>query len=193
MKSAGVHKLNTNELAYVLATAHYESRWKNFDEPYPPGTDKKEYFNQLYNGVNGNIVDTDDGYLFHGRGFIHLTGRANYERLQHLLGVNFTAGLGYADRAYGGSGCPLAPTNCITEIAIVGMKQGLGSYISLTQYNRGCDFDFVGARDTINGNPETFEDGSDLRGKIAELAKAYAIKLSERCKIGGLPDGVVCH
>ena len=39
----------------------------------------KQIANMAYNGKNGNIVGSDDGWNFRGRGPFHLTGRVNYE------------------------------------------------------------------------------------------------------------------
>lgn len=58
--------------------------------------DEKAFFNYVYNGIIGNVPNTDDGYNFRGRGFNQLTGRWNYkqyglENSPELLGQPETA------------------------------------------------------------------------------------------------------
>ncbi len=45
----------------------------------------------------GNIA-SGDGALFHGRGFVQLTGRVNYADWQNRLGVDLTSGPAAADQ-----------------------------------------------------------------------------------------------
>lgn len=58
------------------------------------------YYDHLYNGANGNVVQTDDqiaqgavgdGYQFRGGGAMQLTGRANYQAASNYLGTDLVA------------------------------------------------------------------------------------------------------
>ena len=46
------------------------------------------FFNFVYNGTNGNISGTDDGYKYRGSGFNQLTGRSNYKDMETKTGVD---------------------------------------------------------------------------------------------------------
>lgn len=50
--------------------------------------DKESFFNFVYNGIIGN--GPKDGYLFRGRGFNQLTGRANYQNISRLINKDLT-------------------------------------------------------------------------------------------------------
>lgn len=52
-------------------------------------------FNVIYNGVNGNIPNSNDGYDFRGRAWIQATGRDNYEPGLDWVGIDL---LKYPDR-----------------------------------------------------------------------------------------------
>jgi hypothetical protein len=193
LSSAGYNGLNTNELAYVLTTAHIETKWKNYEEQFAGG-DERAYFNNLYNGILGNELGSDDGYTYRGRGLIHLTGKANYQKVAgrfpeiNLMYAPVRASYGSAANCYIGS------SPCRTEIAVVSMKEGLltDSAENLSKYNIGCDYNFRDARNIINKNPENIE-GRPLRPIAEKLASEYAKILSAQCKLGGLTNGTICH
>jgi len=46
------------------------------------------FFNFVYNGTNGNIAGTDDGYKYRGSGFNQLTGRGNYQDMENKTGID---------------------------------------------------------------------------------------------------------
>jgi putative chitinase len=47
--------------------------------------------NAVYNGRLGNRPDSDDGWIFRGRGGAQTTGRANYQRLGGRIGLNLSS------------------------------------------------------------------------------------------------------
>lgn len=59
-----------------------EINWKKENNP-----DDYVYFNKTYNGVNGNDQE-GDGYKFRGAGYLHLTGRSNYQDFVNYLNDN---------------------------------------------------------------------------------------------------------
>jgi putative chitinase len=73
-----------NELVAFLAQSAHETR--GFTSLTEAGS--KEYFNQYDNSKKLGNNQTGDGYKYRGRGFLHLTGRYNYQDAQDALGYN---------------------------------------------------------------------------------------------------------
>lgn len=143
--------LNTQQTAYLLATVHWETA-----ETMQPIIERgsRDYFMKYEFRIDlGNHFESD-GFLYRGRGYIQLTGRANYTRLGNVIGVNL---LDDPDLL-------LAP-DVSARIAIQGMSEGLFTGRSLNDFILEDGFDYVGARAIINGNDQ------DL--KIAKLARVY--------------------
>ena len=74
--------LDVNQLAYILATVHWETHWRFWmveDEDYA----------RDYEGRTdlGNTED-GDGVKYRGRGFVQLTGRYNYQKFTDILEVD---------------------------------------------------------------------------------------------------------
>ena len=200
MDEAGLQNLNTNHLAYIYATTHLESGWGDFEELYdgePTEQAKKEHFETLYGegtiagGYLGN-TETLDGYTFLGRGFIHLTGRKNYQAISVELGKpELMEADGFILAACSHTGCAKKyDYDFITKIAVIGMMKGTFTDISLLSpdlngVNDGS-FNFIEARSIIGWSG----DKSDI--KAADLARGYAKILSKQCVKGEVSEGLTC-
>ena len=109
-------------VAYALATAYHETAFTMqpineyggdayFFKMYDKDGDRPEVAARLGN------TDPGDGVLFHGRGYVQLTGRANYTRMQQLLEIDLTSNASCADRA-------LNPDTA-SRIMEIGMRDGI--------------------------------------------------------------------
>ncbi|HEX8267881.1 MAG TPA: hypothetical protein VF596_20950 [Pyrinomonadaceae bacterium] len=145
------------QLAYCLATFKWETAhtMKPIDEH---GTDA--YFNSRYGpqtkvGKTLGNTQPGDGALFHGRGYVQVTGRRNYTKAKTLTDVDL---LTDPDRA--------KTPELAYEIAIQGMKDGwftgkkLGNFIK-----DGAPPDYENARTIINGH--------DKAQLIADIARRF--------------------
>ena len=144
-----------NKLAYCLATAHHETgQFKWLHEIWGPTAAQKRYEGRA---DLGNTV-AGDGKRFMGRGYVMITGRANYSDWSKRLGIDL-----------------LANPDKVTEPAIAAriLVQGsmLGTFTGkkLGDYITGSKVDFKNARRVINGT-----DKADL---IAGYAEKFAAAL----------------
>lgn len=154
------------QLAYCLATFKWETAHtlKPIDEH-----GSANYFNTRYGPqtkvgkVLGN-TKAGDGALFHGRGYVQLTGRRNYTKAKALTGVDL---LTEPDRA---KNPPLA-----YEIAIQGMIDGWFTGKKLGQFIKdGQPPDYENARTIINGH--------DKAQTIADIARRFNEVLLQAAK-----------
>jgi len=145
------------KLAYCLATFKWETAhtMKPIDENGGP-----KYFNGRYGPQTkvgkmlGNTRD-GDGALFHGRGYVQLTGRRNYAKAKTLTGVDL---LSDPDRA--------KDPAVAYEIAIQGMIDGWFTTRKLAQFiKEGEPPDYENARTIINGH--------DKASNIADIARRF--------------------
>jgi len=154
-------------LAYALATAHHE-----VDRTMKPIREYggKRYFTKMYDisGARphvarrlGNLAE-GDGALFSGRGFVQLTGRANYADWQARLGVDLTSSQAAADQVLS---LPIA-----TRILFEGMIGGTFTGRKLAHYFDDVREDWEGARRIINGR--------DKKALIAGYARSYYAAIS---------------
>ncbi len=147
--------LSLNAAAYVLATPYWETG-RMMKPIYEKGA--RAYFNKYEPGtkIGANLGNTQkgDGYLYRGRGFVQLTGRANYAKAGKKLGVDL---IGKPDLALDSAVAPL--------ILLTGMIEGWFTGKKLSDYITATKADFVGARRIINGQ--------DKAKEIAALAKQY--------------------
>ena len=150
------------QIAYALATFKWETA-HTFEPINEFGTAAR--FNKLYGPATavgrrlGN-TKTGDGALFHGRGYVQLTGRSNYAKAGRLTGEDL---LNDPDRA-------LVP-EVAYQIAVQGMIDGWFTGRKLSQFFKdGQPPQYDDARTIINGH--------DQAAKIADIARRMAEILS---------------
>ena len=127
--------------AYVLATVKHEtaSTWRPIAERF--NGDPYEYFTKRYDHREdlGN-TEPGDGFRFRGRGFVQITGRANYRKLSTALGVNL---VDYPDVAL--------KEDIAFQIITTGMRFGLFTGKKLDQFVNADKRDYTFARKVVNG------------------------------------------
>jgi putative chitinase len=143
--------------AYMLATVKHECA-----DTFQPITERgaKSYFNKYEPGtkIGKNLGNTikGDGYLFRGRGYVQITGRANYQKMTKNLGLT------------GDEDLLLHPESALSpdiayRIMSLGMRTGAFTSKKLSDYINGTKCDYTNARRIIN-----------LLDKAA-LIKGYAV------------------
>lgn len=139
--------------AYMLATAFHET-----SHTMQPITEYggRRYFEKYDTGRLaarlGNTPEADgDGYIYRGRGYVQLTGHANYERAGRKLGLDLVSNPGQA----------LQP-DVASRIMVGGMTEGWFTGRRLADYLPG---NYVDARRIING--------IDCASKIASYAEEF--------------------
>lgn len=147
-----------NQLAYVLATAFWETArtMKPVRETLAE-TDAQAKARLDNAWRRGKLPWVKSNYWsegWFGRGFVQITWERNYRKIGDRIGVNLT---GEADRA-------LDPA-VAAKILVVGMKDGLFTGKKLADYITLRKSDFLRARRIVNGMDKAFE--------IAEIAKGY--------------------
>lgn len=150
-----------NQTAYVLATSFHESA-HTMKPIYERGA--KAYFDKYEPGTRigamlGN-TQPGDGYLFRGRGYTQLTGRANYAKAGVKLGLDL---IRLPDLA-------LVSANA-ARVIVLGMIEGWFTGKSLSSYITLSSSDFVNARRIINGT-----DRADLIAGYAHEYDALLVK-----------------
>ena len=150
--------------AYLLATAKHETA-----DTMQPITEYggRKYFDKYDTGklakALGNTPDKDgDGYRYRGRGYVQITGRANYAKAGGKLGVDLIAN-------------PEAALNpdIAARILVRGCSEGWFTGKKLDDY---LPDDFRNARRVVNGT-----DKADLIASYAiEFAKALATETVQK-------------
>jgi len=131
-------------LAYMLATAFHETARtmqpirefggpKYFFRMYDKDGERPQVAKDLGNTKAG------DGVKFHGRGFVQLTGRANYKKMKDLLNVDL---IDDPDLAM--------DTEVASNIMFKGMNEGLFTGKKLSDYFNDSEENWFEARRIIN-------------------------------------------
>jgi putative chitinase len=149
--------IDRRKLAYCLATFKWETAhtMRPIDEHGGP-----KYFNKRYGPQTkvGKMLGNNkegDGALFHGRGYVQLTGRSNYAKAKTLTGADL---LTNADRA--------KEPELAYQIAIQGMTDGWFTGKKLSKFfKEGGPPDYENARTIINGH--------DKATNIADIARRF--------------------
>ena len=135
---AATEKLPLHERAYLLATAWHETAFtmqpilergttRYFDK-YEPNT---RIGKRLGNTRPG------DGFIFRGRGYVQITGRANYQRASEELGVDLVA---HPDDALKPEVAALILVRGCTEGWFNGKKlSDYGDYLNMRRVVNGMD------------------------------------------------------
>lgn len=157
-------------LAYALATTFHETAFTMQPIHERGGND---YFFRMYDkdspvparrAVAKRLGNTQpgDGVLFHGRGFVQLTGRANYTRMGTIFGVDLTTNSTAADAVLG--------LSMASRIMFKGMHEGLFTGARFATFFNDTKTDWVNARKIING--------LDVADAIAQYGRKFYAALS---------------
>ncbi len=151
-------------VAYMLATVKHECA-----NTYLPITEygADSYFAKYETGTASGTrlgnTQPGDGLRFKGRGYVQITGRANYLRLGQALGV----GNAFVQQP----AMVLEPAHAY-RIMSEGMRRGLFTGRKLATYIDDAGCDYVGARRIINGQDKAVEIADYATRFEALLAKA---------------------
>jgi putative chitinase len=131
--------------AYMLATIKHECA-----DTFQPITERgaKSYFDKYELGTSigktlGNTVK-GDGYLYRGRGYVQITGRANYQKMTEKLAL-----IGDEDLILHPDAA-LHP-DIAYRIMSFGMRKGTFTGKKLSDYINATKCDYTNARRIING------------------------------------------
>ncbi len=149
-----------NHAAYMLATAYHETAYTMQPILEYGG---RAYFDKYDTGklaaALGNTSGKDgDGFKYRGRGYVQLTGFANYKRAGDILGVDLVDNPDLALDA-----------TVAAAVMINGMTKGWFTGKKLSDYINEYLPNYIAARRVING--------LDRAGKIAAEAAAFELAL----------------
>lgn len=151
--------------AYILATVQHETAdtWRPISERHD-GPNRVAYFEARY-GVGSRLAarlrntKPGDGALFHGRGYVQLTGRWNYRVLSSAIA---RAGVTVDLEARPDLACE---PDVAYHVLRLGMLLGLFTGLPLSRYVTATRRDYWLARKVVNG--------LDRAEHIAALAVAW--------------------
>lgn len=150
------------KLAYCLATFKWETAhtMRPIDERGGDAYFNKRYGPETKVGKMLGNTKPGDGALYHGRGYVQITGRSNYAKAKRLTGIDLISEPASAKEP-----------EVAYQIAIQGMTDGWFTGKKLSNYFFADTADYVNARRMING--------LDQADKIAEIARSYSEILRE--------------
>jgi hypothetical protein len=157
------------QVAYVLATSEHESKCGRFmRELWGPTADQRRYEGRRDLGN----TERGDGYRYRGRGYVQITGRANYATWSERLKRNIVADPDLVARE----------PAVAADILVLGMRDGAfrPQAGKLSGFIAGDRRDFLNARDLINGDKARVDKGhTRTRGqRVAAIADRYFRALS---------------
>ena len=150
------------QLAYCFATFKWETAhtFRPIDEYGAPDYFNSRYGPQTKAGKTLGNTKKGDGNSFHGRGYVQLTGRANYTRAKELTGVDLLAD---PDQA--------KDPALAYEIAIQGMHDGWFTGKKLRDFISDGTCDYENARTIINGHDKA-QTIADIARRLSEVLLA---------------------
>jgi hypothetical protein len=159
--------LPVNQRAYLFATTYHETA-----RTMQPITEygSVRYFDKYDTGrlaaALGNTPQADgDGYMYRGRGYVQITGKANYSKASKKLGVDLVKNPDLA----------LNPSHA-AKILINGCLEGWFTGKKLSDYLNSRTTDYINARRVVNG--------TDKASLIADYAKQFEKALLGSPKMG---------
>lgn len=168
-----------NHLAYMLATALKESHMGDPDFVNEAGYLPQARRNKVYDKYEGRMdlgnTQKGDGRRFYGRGYVQVTGRANYAKFTKILKEEFDT---TADLV---ANPDLATKPAIaSKIFAYGMKHGTytDGVLKLSDYDGpGGKYDFYNARKMVNGDQFKTAEGRETVSEIAKNAEEFLKRL----------------
>lgn len=139
------------QIAYVLATVEWETG-ETFQPIHESGP--RSYFDRYEGRRDLGNTQPGDGYRYRGRGYVQITGRANYEKYARITGKDL---VGQPDLA-------LEPETALF-ILVHGFRTGAFTGKKLTDFINENQTDFINARRCINA--------LDRAQEIAALAEKF--------------------
>ena len=147
------------DIAYTLATF----KWETAHTFQPIVEHGSEAYFERYNGRLGNTAPKD-GFKYRGRGYVQLTGRANYLKNGERLGINLVDNPDMASE----------PATAY-EIAVRGMKEGWFTGKRLSHYiQKSKAPDYANARRIINVMDHA-EDIAAIARKMEDVLKTSQV------------------
>jgi len=143
--------------AYVLATVEWETA--GTFQPIPE-RGPRSYFDRYEGRRSLGNTQPGDGYRYRGRGYVQITGRANYEKYARITGLDLV------------NNPDLALDPEVAKFILVhGFKHGVFTGRKIADYINEGKTDFVNARRCINA--------LDRAEEIAALARKWLERLLE--------------